>query len=116
MGVAQFIALHPGPNWVKSYSHRLSPAHHTRNSTPGTEVLMFKKLLSTSDDSTLTFMRVMLGIVFFPHGAQKVLGWFGGYGFSGTMGFFTTQLHVPAPFAFLAIMAEFAGSIALILG
>jgi putative oxidoreductase len=48
-------------------------------------------------------MRVMLGIVFFPHGAQKVLGWFGGYGFSGTMGFFTTQLHVPAAFAFLAI-------------
>jgi len=48
---------------------------------------MFKKLLATTDDFTLTFMRLILGIVFFPHGAQKLLGWFGGYGFSGTMGF-----------------------------
>lgn len=52
----------------------------------------------------------------FPHGAQKALGWFGGYGFSGTMGFFTGQMHIPALFAFLAIAAEFAGSIGLILG
>jgi putative oxidoreductase len=55
-------------------------------------------------------------VVFFPHGAQKVLGWFGGYGFAGTMGFFTQQLHVPALFAFLAIAAEFAGSLGLIVG
>jgi len=52
----------------------------------------------------------------FPHGAQKALGWFGGYGFSGTMGFFTQQMHIPAPLAFLAIAAEFAGAIGLILG
>ena len=75
---------------------------------------MFKKLLATVDDSTLTFMRLMLGIVFFPHGAQKVLGWLGGYGFSATMGFFTT--HIPAPLAFLAICAEFFGSPGLIFG
>jgi putative oxidoreductase len=81
-----------------------------------TEVLMFKKLLATVDDSTLTFMRLMLGIVFFAHGAQKLLGWFGGYGFSGTMGFFTTQMHIPAPLAFLAICAEFFGGLGLILG
>jgi putative oxidoreductase len=77
---------------------------------------MFKKLMSTTDDSTLTFMRLMMGIVFFAHGAQKALGWFGGYGFSGTMGFFTTQMHIPAPLAFLAICAEFLGSLGLILG
>ncbi len=77
---------------------------------------MFKKLLTTSDDASLAFMRIMLGIVFFPHGAQKVLGWFGGYGFSGTMGFFTTQMHIPPVFAFLAICAEFFGSLGLILG
>ena len=52
----------------------------------------------------------------FPHGAQKALGWFGGNGFSGTMGFFTSQMHIPALFAFLAIAAEFAGSIALVTG
>lgn len=60
--------------------------------------------------------RLVLGLVMFPHGAQKALGWFGGYGFSATMGFFTGQMHIPAFFAFLAIMAEFAGSIGLILG
>src|SRR5256886_17499878 len=77
---------------------------------------MFKKLLATAPDGTLALMRVILGIVFFMHGAQKMLGWFGGFGFSGTMGFFTTQMHIPAPFAFLAIAAEFFGSIGLILG
>ena len=77
---------------------------------------MFKNLLGTRDDAVLAFMRVMLGIVFFPHGAQKVLGWFGGYGFSGTMAFFTTQAHIPALFAFLAICAEFFGSLGLIFG
>ncbi len=75
-----------------------------------------KRLLATTDDVALTVMRLMLGIVFFAHGAQKMLGWFGGYGFSGTMGFFTSQMHIPAVFAFLAIAAEFFGSIGLILG
>ena len=77
---------------------------------------MFHKLMRTSDDLTLTILRLVLGIVFFAHGAQKVLGWFGGYGFAGTLGFFTQQMHIPAPFAFLAIAAEFLGSIGLILG
>jgi putative oxidoreductase len=77
---------------------------------------MFRKLLATSDDWTLTLLRLVLGIVFFFHGAQKALGWFGGYGFSGTMGFFTGMLHIPAPFAFLAICAEFLGGIGLIVG
>lgn len=75
-----------------------------------------KRLLATTDDVALTVMRLVLGIVFFAHGAQKMLGWFGGYGFSGTMGYFTSQMHIPAVFAFLAIAAEFFGSIGLILG
>jgi putative oxidoreductase len=73
-------------------------------------------LFKTDNDVYTFLLRVLLGVVFFPHGAQKVLGWFGGYGFIGTMGFFTGTLHVPALFAFLAIAAEFAGAIALILG
>ena len=77
---------------------------------------MFNKLFATTPDKTLAFTRIMLGLVFFPHGAQKMLGWFGGYGFSGTMGFFTTQMHIPALFAFLAIAAEFFGSLGLIFG
>lgn len=75
-----------------------------------------KSLLKTTDSILPTVARLTLGIVMFPHGAQKVLGWFGGYGFSGTMGFFTGQMHIPALFAFLAIAAEFAGSLGLITG
>ena len=77
---------------------------------------MMKRLLSTENDYTLAIARVVLGVIFFAHGSQKVLGWFGGYGFHGTMGFFTNQLHIPALFAFLAIMVEFLGGIGLILG
>lgn len=61
-------------------------------------------------------LRVALGVVLFPHGAQKTLGWFGGFGFSGTMGFFTQQMHIPWILAFLVILAESLGAIALILG
>jgi putative oxidoreductase len=77
---------------------------------------MFHKLFHTKDDIALLVLRLVLGVVFFPHGMQKLLGWFGGYGFSGTMGFFTGQLGVPAFFAFLAIMAESLGSLGLITG
>ena len=73
-------------------------------------------LFKTNNSVSSLIARLALGLVMFPHGAQKVLGWFGGYGFNGTMGFFTGQLHIPALFAFLAIAAEFAGSIALITG
>src|ERR1700756_1286342 len=77
---------------------------------------MFQKLIRTNSDVALGIARLVLGIVFFAHGAQKVLGWFGGYGFSGTMGAFTTRMGIPAPFAFLAIMAEFLGGLGLIVG
>ncbi|MGB7554557.1 MAG: DoxX family protein [Candidatus Korobacteraceae bacterium] len=77
---------------------------------------MFHKIVSTSNDFTLTIARLVLGLVFFAHGAQKMLGWFGGYGFHGTMGFFTQQMGIPAPLAFLAICAEFFGGLGLLVG
>jgi putative oxidoreductase len=77
---------------------------------------MDRKLFATDDSGATAILRLVLGIVIFAHGAQKMLGWFGGFGFSGTMGFFTGMLHVPAPFAFLAIAAEFFGGLGLILG
>jgi len=73
-------------------------------------------LLRTDDSAAPLLARLALGLVMFPHGAQKVLGWFGGYGFDATMGFFTGTLHIPAFLAFLAILAEFGGSLGLILG
>lgn len=75
-----------------------------------------RKILSTSNDFTLAILRLVMGIVFFAHGAQKMLGWFGGYGFHGTMGFFTQTMGIPAPLAFLAICAEFFGGLGLIVG
>jgi putative oxidoreductase len=77
---------------------------------------MFRKLFSTDNDLTLTLLRLVLGVVFFAHGAQKMLGWFGGYGFTGTLGFFTQQMHIPTVFAALAIFTEFFGALGLILG
>ena len=77
---------------------------------------MFRKLISTSGDYAVTAARLILGVVFFVHGAQKMLGWFGGYGFTGTMGFFTQMMHIPAPLALLAICAEFFGGLGLLVG
>ncbi len=77
---------------------------------------MFKKILQTPDDKVMTLVRLVLGVIMFAHGSQKMLGWFGGYGFKGTMGFFTQMMHIPAPLAFLAIAAEFFGGLGLIVG
>jgi putative oxidoreductase len=76
---------------------------------------MSNKLMSTSHDVALTMLRLVLGVVFFAHGAQKMLGWFGGYGFHGTMGFFE-HMGLPAPVAFLVICTEFFGGLGLIVG
>ncbi len=77
-----------------------------------------KKILfgSVNTGWTSLLLRLALGGVMLPHGAQKVLGWYGGYGFTATMNAFTTGMHIPAPLAFLAIAAESLGALALILG
>ncbi len=75
-----------------------------------------QSILATNNNVAPLIARLTLAIVIFPHGAQKLLGWFGGYGFSGTMGYFTDSLGIPAIFAFLAIIAESLGAIALFAG
>ncbi len=77
---------------------------------------MVKKFFQTDNDTALLILRVLLGVVFFPHGMQKLFGWFGGYGFAGTYGFFTGSMGIPAVFAVLAILAEGLGSLGLITG
>ncbi|MEW6542978.1 MAG: DoxX family protein [Nitrospirota bacterium] len=77
---------------------------------------MLRKLFQTDQAWSSLVLRVMLGVVFFPHGAQKMLGWYGGFGFAGTMGFFTEQMHLPALIAFLVIVGEFFGSLGLLVG
>jgi len=78
--------------------------------------MLFRNLLHTPDDSALAILRGMIGVVFFAHGAQKMLGWFGGPGFDATMQGFTQVERIPAVFAALAILAEFLGGIGLVLG
>lgn len=65
---------------------------------------------------SLLLLRVILGVIFFAHGAQKVMGWFGGYGLTGTVGAFKNYMHIPAPLTYLASFTEFFGGIFIILG
>ena len=75
-----------------------------------------KSLLDTDDAWTGFILRLTLGLVMFPHGAQKLLGWFGGFGFDGTMGFFTQKMGMPWMIAFLIIIGESFGSLGLLAG
>jgi putative oxidoreductase len=75
-----------------------------------------RQLFRTDDGWTGLVLRVTLGLVMFPHGAQKLLGWYGGFGFDGTMGFFTQQMGMPWLVAFLVIIGESFGSVALLAG
>jgi putative oxidoreductase len=76
-----------------------------------------KKILSTDPANTTALIaRLALGLVVFPHGAQKLLGWFGGYGFHGTMGFLTGAAGLPSFIALLVILIEFFGAVFLIFG
>ena len=77
---------------------------------------MLRRLIRTENDFVALVLRLALGIMILPHGAQKLLGWFGGYGFHGTMQFFTQMMGIPVVFAFLDIIAEFFGGLGLIAG
>jgi putative oxidoreductase len=75
-----------------------------------------KMLFSTDDGWAGLILRLTLGLVMFPHGAQKLLGWYGGFGFNGTMGFFTEKMGMPWLIALLVIMGESFGSLLLMAG
>jgi len=79
-------------------------------------VNFLKTFFHTDDSTTHLILRVMLGLVIFLHGAQKLLGWFGGHGFDGTMGYFTEKMNIPALIAFLVIIGESFGALGLITG
>lgn len=76
---------------------------------------MLRKMFATTNDILPLILRLTLGLVILPHGAQKLLGWFGGYGFSATMKAMTEQ-GLPAAIVFLVIMAESFGALGLITG
>lgn len=75
-----------------------------------------RALFRTTDELSLLILRLTLGGVMWPHGAQKLLGWYGGFGFTGTMGFFTEKMQLPWIVALLIIIGESFGSLGLIVG
>jgi len=76
---------------------------------------MLQWMLQTDGGVVGLLLRITLAVVIFPHGAQKVLGWFGGSGFKGSMKHFTDS-GIPTLFAFLALAAEFLGPLGLAVG
>lgn len=76
----------------------------------------YAPLLATGDDGAATILRLTLALVFFPHGAQKLLGWFGGPGFAGEMEILTGMVGLPVIVALLVILIEFFAPIALAAG
>jgi putative oxidoreductase len=73
-------------------------------------------LFRTSGSVGPLLLRVFLAVVMFPHGAQKLLGWFGGAGFTSSMASFTDKMSIPAVFGLMAILTEFLGPIGLFVG
>jgi putative oxidoreductase len=77
---------------------------------------MLAGLIDTDGDWLLLIVRIVLGVVLFAHGAQKLLGWFGGPGLRATLHTFRDQMRIPVALACLAIAAEFFGGLGLIVG
>lgn len=77
---------------------------------------MMNTLFSVNGDWVGLILRLTIGLIIFPHGAQKMLGWFGGYGFNGTMEFFTGTAGLPYFVGLAVILLEFGGSLLLVAG
>jgi putative oxidoreductase len=77
---------------------------------------LLRRIFATDNYHGTTLLRIVLGAVFFAHGAQLTLGWFGGFGLHASMQFFVATLHIPAALAITAISAEFLGGLALLAG
>ena len=77
---------------------------------------MKKKIYSTENSWGPLIVRIFLAMVVFPHGAQKLFGMFGGYGFSGTMDYFTGTVGLPWIIGFLVIILESFGALCLLAG
>lgn len=75
-----------------------------------------RQLVRTDTEATAALLRVTLGVVILAHGAQKLFGWFGGYGFENTMAYFTEGMGLPTVLAAGIILAESLGAVALIAG
>jgi putative oxidoreductase len=90
--------------------------HNSTTTLRTRKEIVMRALLDTRHDTTLFFQRIVLALVLGAHGVQKAFGWFGGFGFDGTMKFFTEALGVPALLALLIVLGETLGAVGLIAG
>ncbi len=77
---------------------------------------VFRKLFPTAADPTLTLARLILAVIFFAHGSQKMFGLFGGRGIQGTIELFQADMGIPAPLTVLVMCTEVFGALALATG
>lgn len=104
----------------------MTTSHHSSLAHPGLHdgtagltrriTALLSESVATERDRAATIARVALGSILFPHGAQHALGWFGGYGFQGTLGWMTGTLGFPAPLAALGIVVELVAPVLMVLG
>lgn len=73
-------------------------------------------IFNTNNDWAGFVLRLTIGLIMFPHGAQKMLGWFGGPGFTKEMEHLTVHMHLPWIVSLLVILIEFFGAISLVIG
>ncbi len=76
----------------------------------------FSGVMATDGSRPALILRWALALVMFPHGAQKLLGWWGGYGLNGTLDFFVQSMGLPLGLAWLVVLIEFFAPLALALG
>ena len=77
---------------------------------------MFSRLAHTTNDPSVTLVRVVLGTIMFAHAAQKVFGWFGGNGWVPALEFYNGVLGIPVAIAAVAIIIELLSSMSMIVG
>ena len=113
-----FAEINNRNKFTKRFAHirTFRPTHSANHKTIKIIKKMKNKIFKTNNDWTGVITRLTIGLILFPHGAQKMLGMFGGYGFTGTMGFFTDTMNLPWIIGFLVIIIEFIGALSLIAG
>jgi putative oxidoreductase len=98
------------------YMPTITTAHAQAHVAAPAERSLVQTLVQTESAWTPAFARIALGAVMLPHGLQKLLGWFGGYGFTNTLHWFTDTMHVPWILGVAAILVESVGALALLAG
>ncbi len=76
----------------------------------------FLFLFESAEQFTGLVIRLTLALVILPHGCQLLFGWFGGFGFSSTMKFFTETERLPWLIGFMVIMLQSVGALLILLG